>query len=137
MVTAGPLKLRYPLFRNVIVPTAISPTGGATARGRSGGTNVSVGTGVGRLRLGIHVRLWDWGAAGKRTTRSRPSLLTTGEPSSRPGVGSTVRRKLVPLPSNRICSRPSAGNARAWGPTCSARGRSVRNSPCQRSANGC
>ena len=39
MLTGGPLAFTNPELRSTMVPTAMSPSGGATARGCSGGTD--------------------------------------------------------------------------------------------------
>ena len=81
MLTGGPLTFTKPELAIIIEPTAMSPTGGATARDCSGGTRSGWGTRPGTLRSRPKLCWVGWGAAAKLRIRLEPSALTTGRPT--------------------------------------------------------
>ena len=70
-----------------MLPTAMSPSGGATARGCRGGAKALWGTLPGALRSKRPVTVVAWGAAEKDKMRLRPSALITGRGTGAPPIG--------------------------------------------------
>jgi hypothetical protein len=71
----------------------MSPSGGATARGWSGGTKEAEGIDPGWLRLGLATLPTTCDGSEKLITISFPSALTEAFPRGMPGKGSISRTK--------------------------------------------
>ena len=116
IVIGGPLTFTNPELAIKIDPTAISPTGGATARGCSGGTMSGWGTRPGMVRSRLKVCCEAWGAAAKVRIRLLPSALTRGRPRGKPGTGATWMSYWLPTPERLIDWRPASGSESVWDP---------------------
>jgi len=94
----------------------MSPTGGATALGCSGGTKALWGTRPGVFEIEAAGLEEAWGAAAKLRIKLRPSALTTGRGAAPAFTGVTWMTKRSPSPSRLIVSKPASGRASRCGP---------------------